>query len=689
MKKELKNYKNKPEKQLRPFAVKYRIQFGARLREKRFLLKKIFFTSFSRVLRVSKAKRYFKGFLLFVKSVKLYSKKGNLFIFFKKNYSKRHKFFSFLLNDSKHKKTRFCFLFLLSLYKKRKKLFYINLKGNKTLRIQRLKRKLMFLRKTFVTNKKKREKKNFVNKKLKKFFFNLIENPRCTKLSLYQKFYYKIFAKVYPSSEIRYRSIEFFLKLYKKLVQKTQNVFFYHYSIAKVYKNNLKKLRFSSYSKYKNELKSFIKHFFVLQRKKFFCIYSLYAFYSLRRSNITSYSLKKRNKLIIITIAYKKLIRYIFILNFMRKNFQMIFNSIVSLALEQKNFLDQSNIFCFKSISIVNEMLYLNKTRHFKINFCTAVGYNYFLLRTEFKTRFLKRKERKKDLLVACFKRIEINSSCLSIIEKPFFTQYLTDEYFLTISLRHEQQLYLLRTFLDEKRINKNIPLYFPCYGIKSRLLENPIYKRKKLKKKKNLGLIFKKNKRMFLRFSKQTLEKRKNIRIIPIREETLKTYFRPFKDTNLTKKLLTNLKLFFVLKQNHFCKVVSTIRARKACSKNFYKNKFLKGLFAWLSHKSKYNLRVYQTTSKMYSKWIFFFNYTLNYYLFSKLFFILVHFLFFILFNKLKQILNLLKLQKFEFCYDFIKFNSNERYVLGIKPKTIITTFNRRTLKGSLWVKS
>ena len=99
-------------------------------------------------------------------------------------------------------------------------------------------------------------------------------------------------------------------------------------------------------------------------------------------------------------------------------------------------------------------------------------------------------------------------------------------------------------------------------------------------------------------------------------------------------------------------------------------------------------NLLCYKKLFHSYNVWIFYLNYALNYYLLSKLYFVFLNYFFFIIFRKFAQIGNILKLKKFELCYDFIKLRDNSRYHLGIRPHAFVTTFNRRVKKGFLFVK-
>ena len=137
-------------------------------------------------------------------------------------------------------------------------------------------------------------------------------------------------------------------------------------------------------------------------------------------------------------------------------------------------------------------------------------------------------------------------------------------------------------------------------------------------------------------------------------------------------KKFLIS-KTFFVLKEKTYDLILNN-------------NKFLlKHLYAWLFFKNSFNKVVYKKLFHSYNVWIFYINYALNYYLLSKLYFVFLNYFFFIIFRKFVQIGNILKLKKFELCYDFIKLRDNSRYHLGIRPHAFVTTFNRRIKKGSL----
>ena len=143
-----------------------------------------------------------------------------------------------------------------------------------------------------------------------------------------------------------------------------------------------------------------------------------------------------------------------------------------------------------------------------------------------------------------------------------------------------------------------------------------------------------------------------------------------------LKQKKFVNLQTFFVLKEKTYHFALNN-------------NKFLlKHLYAWLFFKNSFNKVVYKKLFHSYNVWIFYINYALNYYLLSKLYFVFLNYFFFIIFRKFVQIGNILKLKKFELCYDFIKLRDNSRYHLGIRPHAFVTTFNRRVKKGFLFVK-
>ena len=145
------------------------------------------------------------------------------------------------------------------------------------------------------------------------------------------------------------------------------------------------------------------------------------------------------------------------------------------------------------------------------------------------------------------------------------------------------------------------------------------------------------------------------------------------YKFSLLKPKKFLNSKTFLVLKEKTYNFALAN-------------NKFLlKHLYAWLFFKNSFNKVVYKKLFHSYNVWIFYINYALNYYLLSKLYFVFLNYFFFIIFRKFVQIGNILKLKKFELCYDFIKLRDNSRYHLGIRPHAFVTTFNRRIKKGSL----
>lgn len=154
--------------------------------------------------------------------------------------------------------------------------------------------------------------------------------------------------------------------------------------------------------------------------------------------------------------------------------------------------------------------------------------------------------------------------------------------------------------------------------------------------------------------------------------------------DTGYIYTLLKKKPTILGLVNNNFF-IFNLLKIKRMFSKDtrLKTKNYIKFFHSWLFLKKKFNKRVFSKLFKRCNTWLFFLNYTLNYYLFSKLFFIFINTFFFILLNKFNKIRNTLKLTRFELCYDFIKFRSNERYFLGIRPHTFITTFNRRTRRG------
>ena len=114
----------------------------------------------------------------------------------------------------------------------------------------------------------------------------------------------------------------------------------------------------------------------------------------------------------------------------------------------------------------------------------------------------------------------------------------------------------------------------------------------------------------------------------------------------------------------------------------------FFQHFYSWLFLKHIFNKIIFKKIFNPYNIWLFFINYALNYYLFSKLYFIFLNYFFYIIFQKFIQINNILKLKKIELAYDFIKLRDNSRYHLGIRPHTFVTTFNRRVKRGFLFKK-
>ena len=119
-------------------------------------------------------------------------------------------------------------------------------------------------------------------------------------------------------------------------------------------------------------------------------------------------------------------------------------------------------------------------------------------------------------------------------------------------------------------------------------------------------------------------------------------------------------------------------ILLKKKVKKNF----FCKLLYSWLFWTKDYNYTIFKKLFKPYNTWFFYLNYSINYYLFSKLYFVFFNYFFFIISQKFKEIQLILRLKKFELGYEFIKYKDNSRYYHGVRPRNLVTTFNRRLKK-------
>lgn len=114
-------------------------------------------------------------------------------------------------------------------------------------------------------------------------------------------------------------------------------------------------------------------------------------------------------------------------------------------------------------------------------------------------------------------------------------------------------------------------------------------------------------------------------------------------------------------------------------------KKNFLSFLFAWFLHKKSFNVYIKRQLLKPYNVWIFFINYSLNYYLFAKLYFAFLTYLFYIISQKFMKLTMIFKLKGYEILFDLMKQKDHSRYHLGVRPHTFFTTFSRRIKKGLL----
>ncbi|MBV36171.1 MAG: hypothetical protein CMP47_12090 [Rickettsiales bacterium] len=146
---------------------------------------------------------------------------------------------------------------------------------------------------------------------------------------------------------------------------------------------------------------------------------------------------------------------------------------------------------------------------------------------------------------------------------------------------------------------------------------------------------------------------------------------FKKFIQKKFNKKKNTKLSYFvtnFSLKTKKF---------------KLYFRKYLSKFYLWLICKKRFNEAIFRGIRRPYNVWIFFFNYSMHYYLLAKLIFVFIHYLFYIISQKFMKIAFKLRLKGFELAYDLIKYKDNSRYHLGIRPELFVTTFNRRIKKG------
>ena len=164
------------------------------------------------------------------------------------------------------------------------------------------------------------------------------------------------------------------------------------------------------------------------------------------------------------------------------------------------------------------------------------------------------------------------------------------------------------------------------------------------------------------------------------------------FSDKNLIKFKYYLFK--FCFSKNIFSKkiLVKKVNYKIILGNNFNSNFNLKEFclffYSWLYYKVFFRKYVYERIIGLYNLWIFFFNYSLNYYILNKFKIIFFNYFFFIICQKFSKLLILLRLRGFELYYHLLKRGENKRLSLGIKPINLVTTFNRRLKKGFLFLR-
>ena len=146
----------------------------------------------------------------------------------------------------------------------------------------------------------------------------------------------------------------------------------------------------------------------------------------------------------------------------------------------------------------------------------------------------------------------------------------------------------------------------------------------------------------------------------------------------NFTNKIITDFNYNFISKGN-IIKVIKTVFFNN--SSNMFKF-FSKWFGKWVSNR---NLRtnIMRQGAYAFKSGFFFFNYSINFYLFFKLNYIFINHFFYIIHQKFRKLSSILHLKGFEFCYDLIKWRDNTRYDVGINPRLFVQTFNNRIKKG------
>lgn len=473
------------------------------------------------------------------------------------------------------------------------------------------------------------------------------------------------------------------LKSYEPRYNLRGRIFFVNSWINFFHKFNLKKLKttVSKNNFFNSDLKKFIKCWKNLLDQKIFCIYSLYSFYVFKSVFLKKKKQKKhlyfynKDNILLISISYNHFSFFINLLYILKLFFNENLLRLYKKKENKKIFLRMSEGDRLKNlknnIKVIEkkicELLELKKKKREKMKKKKAykkakalekASKKTIKIKYIKKTNFLKFKNKTffHIFYFYCFFIYfkKYNLSCLQELRKNIFSKLLSNQI-----LRNNLERISFFNFILEN--NLSIALNSPLE--KQKFAQILSFQKSKKNNFNEISYFFRKTILNF--FSK---EKTKTLKTNSVDRISFLLYKLINKNKN--KK---HWKLFFVLKK------------KQKVSELYTKKNYLRDLYLWLFLKNSFNKIIYRKLFNPYNVWLFFINYALNYYLFSKLYFVFLNYFFYIIFQKFNKISNILKLNKLELCYDFIKLKDNSRYHLGIRPHTFVTTFNRRVKKGSL----
>lgn len=600
-------------------------------------------------------------------------------------------------------------------YKKRRKIGYVKT-PNPRYHYKVLKPSLKFYKFMFLKFKSyKNFKINFFFKSLnlfknlnqKKIFSRAITVPNFKKKSKKKIKRLKLFSNLFKFSKFSLRARRkqaktqrrlagIRRKFFSKLLQLTYHqeidnvrgkIFFVNSWITFYHKLNLKKLKLTVSKKeiFNSGLKKFIKFWKKILNQKLFCIYSLYSLYIFKsvflkkkkRKNVFFYN---KENILLISISYNHFSFFVNLLSILKLFFNDIF---LKLNVKRKKKLIENNKISRK---------FVVKAKNSKMNmkfFLDRIKLVEKKLRNLLKINEIKAK---KKYISEKIKALD-NENISEITKKDNFFKFKTKTFFYIfylycffVYLKKKSFLYLKKSDTLKKNIffvfffsnilmEENLEeISFFNFILENNLLINSdfFFKQKLIKilyaiklKKNNFNEIS-----FFFRSAISDFFFKEKIKTLRINNISKISFF--LNELIKNKENKTIWKNFFVLKQ----KKISELKLTK---------KYLRNLYFLLFLKSSFNKKIYVKLFNPYNAWLFYINYSLNYYLFSKLYFAFLNYFFYIIFQKFHKISHILKLNKFELCYDFIKSKENSRYHLGIRPHTFVTTFNRRVKKGFL----